>query len=284
MKEKWLIVISFFVMTSLMTVLPCLGKNYDVWNDETYDFRSIRQIYVSEINTDPIALESSIKEYRLKAYFFEKVKTLKDWTIITPPLSPPAAALPREAPLPQPSSAAVSGATSSNPGDAVAATAELAPSAEEIASDDSVDSAPPNPLSNQPQPPEPIKIIPDDVISSDADILVTAQILAYQVGTGVIPAHTEWKSYRFRDVYYDRHGHPRWATRHVMYPLYVPSTYIPVSSVGVQFCVYDTRTGRLISISEDIRTRNASDDVYGIYKRIVNKFFKNLKKQLVKTT
>ena len=62
--------------------------------------------------------------------------------------------------------------------------------------------------------------------------------------------------------------------------MYVPDAYIPMATVQVRFAVYDVKTGKLISYSEDARTRGSSDDLRGVYQRIINRFFKNLKKEI----
>lgn len=71
----------------------------------------------------------------------------------------------------------------------------------------------------------------------------------------MIPAHMEWESYMIRDVAYDRRGRPHWFSRRISYPVYVPNTYVPLATVSVQFIVYDVKTGKAVSMSEDNRTR-----------------------------
>lgn len=281
MNSKWTVLICT-VLLSFAAATPGLGKDYDSWKDESYDFRKVEQIYIDEIHTEPAGLHG-LREYRLKAYFFDKSADLEDWTVMMPPLQPHAAYggenISSSSP-PRISSASVKGVTSSSPGDAVPDDGE-APAEEQPASPDAVpDMLSDGALPDQPLPPEGFAAIPDEALASGADIYVTAQILAYQVGRGIIPAHTEWNSYWYHDRYYDHRGRPRWFARRVVFPVYVPDTYVPVASVGVQFCVYDVPTGRLVAMSEDIRTRGSSSDIYGVYKRIINRFYKNLKKDL----
>lgn len=258
------------------------AKDYDLWNDETYDFHAVRRIYVEELDTSQAELPNEIKAYRLRQYFYEKARDLKDWAVVTPPLSPPADSLVpsgTEA-LAEPSSAEAHGVTSAVPSDSISPvspsdTAELPPAADTVLPEEQKT----GPAAPKDVPP-PLASIPEAASQSGADLYVTARLQTYRVGTGVIPAHVRWNYYTVRDAYYDSRGRRHWFSRRVAYPVYVPPTYVPVASVSVLFRVYDVKTGKAVSVSEDRRSRGSSSDMYGVYKRIVDRFFKNLKKEL----
>lgn len=257
------------------------AKDYDLWNDETYDFHAVRRIYVEELDTAQVELPNEIKAYRLRQYFYEKAQDLEDWDISSPPLSPPADSLApsvKDA-LPEPSSAEARGVTSAVPSDSVSPVS-LTNTAEPPADTDAVIAAEQETGPSAPKDVPPPASIPEAASQSGADLYVTAQLMTYRIGTGVIPAHVSWNYYTVRDAYYDSRGRRHWFSRRVAYPVYVPPTYVPVASVGVLFRVYDVKTGKAVSVSEDRRSRGSSGDVYGVYKRIVDRFFKNLKKEL----
>ena len=223
-----------------------------------------------------------MKARRLKEYFFEQAEELDDWTVVMPPLPPPVPPSPLAAP-PEPAE---------QPKQTEASSAEL----HHVSSSDPAAGLPDSPPAavseTEPTPPAPAPVAaelaeppqaPTDAIpleAADSDLYVKATVTTYYVGTGLIPAHMEWESYMIRDVAYDRRGRPHWFSRRISYPVYVPNTYVPLATVGVQFIVYDVKTGKAVSMSEDNRTRGSSQDLYGVYKRIVDRFYKNLKKDL----
>lgn len=119
-------------------------------------------------------------------------------------------------------------------------------------------------------------IIPQSAIAANADLYVTAKVLTYKTTTYLVPAHTEWRNREVTDYYYDKYGRSHSHTHRVDYPEYIPDTYFPRAIVRVHFHMYDTKTGKLVAAIEDNRIRDKSDDATGIYKRIVDRFFKNL--------
>lgn len=267
------------LLTVCLIPLAVYAENYDTWSDSTYDFSSVHTLYIDTLDTSSLQTDTPLKVYRLKKDFQKKAAALKGAAVVMPALEPPAPAavcqeaVKKEKPISQ--SVEIKHAVTSDP--AADISSDTAPSTKPSVS---VATTTTTAVSlTQLQPPAPI-IIPQEAIDARADAYVTAQLLAYQVSTGLIPAHTEWDSYSVRDVYYDRDGHPHWFYHDVSYPVYVPDAYIPMATVQVRFAVYDVKTGKLISYSEDARTRGSSDDLRGVYQRIIDRFFKNLKKEI----
>ena len=265
------------VATALLCALPFIshGADYALWNDEAYDFTKVRTIYVDEMATTTAGIHSPAREQVIKNDFAKKAAELKWKTtkfIVPPPAVPTATeepVLPADT-TPQQPSVERKNVTTADPGANVIATAPI----------------PTPPLPGPGITDTAAMVRPDTVTvpqaakAADADLYVSAQVLAYGIGTGLIPAHTEWNSYQVRDVYYDRDGHAHWFIRNVSYPVYVPDRYVPIASVGVRFTVVDVKTGAVVSLSEDTRDRGSSDDTRGVYNRIIDRFFKNLKKEV----
>jgi hypothetical protein len=251
------------------------AEDYTLWNDPDYSFHTVKKIYLSEIDTSPAGIQSPVKEHQLKEDFYEKADKIETAQLQKDPIAPPEpSALPTETESRSP---------------AVSALHTSAERTQVVTSDPAgmqEDTDIP-PIADMPDlskqtaaPAAALTALPAKVRNSQSDLYVTAQVLLYRSGTGLIPAHTDWKSYQVHDVYYDRDGHPRFFTRTVNYPVYVPDTYVPTAAVAVRFYVYDVKTGRVVSSSEDDRLRSASSDLRGVYNRIIDRFFKNLKKQI----
>lgn len=265
--------------------VPVQAEDYEHWSDAAYEFHNVRRIYIDELQTPPAAISSTMKARRLKEYFFEQAKELDDWTVVMPTLPPPVppsplAAPPEPAELPKQTEASSAELRHVSSSDPAAGLPDVPPAA--VPDDEPTPSAPAPVAAELAKPAEPPQS-PTDAIpleAADSDLYVKATVTTYYVGTGLIPAHMEWESYMIRDVAYDRRGRPHWFSRRISYPVYVPNTYVPLATVGVQFIVYDVKTGKAVSMSEDNRTRGSSQDLYGVYKRIVDRFYKNLKKDL----
>lgn len=254
------------------------GEDYALWNDPAYDFTKVRTIYVDELNTAPAAIHSPAKEQLLKEDFVKKASTEK-WkqTKFIPAI--PALPLSNEKSKPATVTTEAPGqhatverknVTTADPGAGLNSTEPVTPPL-------------PAPEAMEPVTPSPVDkhiTVPSAAKEAEADLYVKGDVLSYGIGTGLIPAHTEWNTYQVSDVYYDRDGHPHWYTRNISYPVYVPDRYVPIASVSVRFTVVDVKTGNVVSVSEDTRDRGSSDDTRGVYNRIIDRFFKNLKKQV----
>ena len=113
-----------------------------------------------------------------------------------------------------------------------------------------------------------------------ADVYIKARLLQYRQDSSFVAAHTEWRSQWIDHVVYDRDGRPYTVSQEITVPEYVPDTYIPNTTVTLRFDVYDTKTGSVVFSREETRTRYSSDDTMGVYKRIVDAFFKTLKEKM----
>lgn len=255
------------------------GEDYALWNDNAYDFTKVRTIYVDELNTAPAAIHSPAKEQLMKEDFAKKATTekWKQTKFIVAPVALPMqddqttpATETQPTPAGQHATVKRKNVTTADPGAGIASTEPAtpplpAPEATEVL----------------PAPTKDMHIaVPDAAKAAEADLYIKGDVLSYGVGTGLIPAHTEWNTYQISDVYYDRDGHPHWYTRNISYPIYVPARYVPIASVAVRFTVVDVQTGNVVSVSEDTRDRGSSSDTRGVYNRIIDRFFKNLKKQV----
>lgn len=265
---------------------PAQAEDYEHWSDSAYEFHNVHRIYIDELQTPPAVISSTMKAHRLKEYFFEQSDELNDWSLVLPSLPSPVPPSSLEVPQqsaekpkqPETSSAELRHVVSSDP----AAGLTNMP-ASSVSDNEKTPDVPAPAVKQQAEPPQASERAipaPIPIEASDSDIYIRAAVTAYDIGTGLIPAHIEWESHVVRDVAYDRRGRPHWFSRHISYPIYVPNTYVPMATVGVQFIVYDVKTGKAVSMSEDNRTRSSSKDLYGVYKRIIDRFYKNLKKEL----
>lgn len=113
-----------------------------------------------------------------------------------------------------------------------------------------------------------------------ADVYIKARLMQYSQDSSFVAAHTEWRSQWIDRVIYDRDGRPYTVSQEITVPEYVPDTYIPNTTVTLRFDVYDSKTGNVVFSREETRTRYSSDDTMGVYKRIVDAFFKTLKEKM----
>lgn len=266
-------------LTLLLSLSPIRAEDYETWHDPTYDFHHVRHLYIDTLDVPPSAASHAMKVHTLNAYLLEQSKELEGWTVTLPDLPPPVPNISRHAAETQSisqqqtaSSAERQHVSSSDP--AAGLPDSPAPSAQESVQPSS-EAGLTTPALPQNQPEDQL---PAEALS--ADVYIKATLLAYTTRAELVPAHTEWNIDTVRDVVYDRRGNPHWISRDIRYPVYVPDTYIPIATVGVQFIIYDVKTGKAVFMSEDMRSRSSSDDLYGIYKRIVDRFYKNLKKDL----
>jgi len=115
---------------------------------------------------------------------------------------------------------------------------------------------------------------------SAADVYIKARLMQYNQDSSFVAAHTEWRSQWIDRVVYDRDGRPYTVSQEITVPEYVPDTYIPNTTVTLRFDMYDAKTGSVVFSREETRTRYSSDDTMGVYKRIVDAFFKTLKEKM----
>lgn len=124
--------------------------------------------------------------------------------------------------------------------------------------------------------------IPQGAVDAKADIYILAKMTQCDVDSYLVPAHTEWKSRQVEENYVDKDGKLHSFYRTENYPEYVPDHDVPYVTVGVQFQWFDTKTGKLVASSEDVRRRNSESNPSSVYNRIIDRFYKNMKDTLAK--
>lgn len=87
----------------------------------------------------------------------------------------------------------------------------------------------------------------------------------------MVPAHTEWKSRQVEENHVDKDGKLHSFYRTENYPEYVSDHDVPYVTVGVQFQWFDTKTGKLVASSEDVRRRNSESNPPSVYNCIIEK-------------
>ena len=177
------------------------GEDYALWNDNAYDFTKVRTIYVDELNTAPAAIHSPAKEQLMKEDFAKKATTekWKQTKFIVAPVALPMqddqttpATETQPTPAGQHATVERKNVTTADPGAGIASTEPAtpplpAPEATEVL----------------PAPTKDTHIaVPDAAKAAEADLYIKGDVLSYGVGTGLIPAHTEWNTYQVSDVYY----------------------------------------------------------------------------------
>lgn len=113
--------------------------------------------------------------------------------------------------------------------------------------------------------------IPQGAVDAKADIYILAKMTQCDVDSYLVPAHTEWKSRQVEENYVDKDGKLHSFYRTENYPEYVPDHDVPYVTVGVQFQWFDTKTGKLVASSEDVRRRNSENNPSSVYNCIIEK-------------
>ena len=124
--------------------------------------------------------------------------------------------------------------------------------------------------------------IPQAAIDAKADIYILAELEQCDVDSYLVPAHMEWKSRQVEENYVDKDGQLHSFYRTENYPEYVPDRDVPYVTVGVRFQWFDTKTGKLVASSEDVRRRDSENNPSSVYNRIIDRFYKNMKDTLEK--
>lgn len=218
-----------------LVAFPVHGE-YTSWADTTYDFHKAKVVYIGEMDTSEVSIESAAKERQLKEELVKRAATVKGLTVIA------------EGPK---------GKVAKVPGQVQKVSEEL----EETE--------------------EPTEVsIPQEALDQRADIYIRPALTTYHVDSYLEPAHTEWRSREVKESWKDKDGKWHEYYRTESYPVFIPDTYVPFAEVTVTFEWYDTKTGALVASSEDERTRNAENNPTGVYQRIIDRFLKNIKKQI----
>ena len=119
-----------------------------------------------------------------------------------------------------------------------------------------------------------------EALNNGSDLFIVARLNKYKIGKKLIPAHTEWKEKEETRWVRDDRGREHEETVKIEYPAEIPDTYEPNSTVELLFNVYNPKTGKDVFSRQEIRVRQDSDDIEGVYKRIVDAFYGTMKSLL----
>ncbi len=241
MLNKWRIGLLVLSFT-VFSSLPA-GARYAAWQDPEYDFTSVKTVYLEHFDFSMVKLRSFDGSQAMETYWRKKGEAFSKVTILQPPMEVPRALLP--------------GQGVENAGEQNKETTTLPKTAAKR---------------------DPLLQIPAQ--AAQAELYLTARLDTLGRDSVLVPAHTEWRTTEVEDGYFDAKGHYHSLYHTITYPEYVPSYYVPYITVGAVFNAYDTKTGKLVLSSEDIRTRGDETHSIDIYKRIVDRFFKNFKTTL----
>lgn len=233
---------------SLLSALFLLGSGqfalgeFISWQDKAYDFSRVKTVYVAALDAHEAKLDDALKEKLLSEEFRKKLSTVSKFSYIM----------------------------EEDAGD------------EEIVSPDSAKEETEKSDENaamvvkaKTEKPKVSKA----AVASGADVLLRPILRTYKVTQELQPAHTEWRTHQVDRSWKDKDGNWHKEYQTVSYPVHVPDTYVDHAYISCAFEWYDIGTGKLIAGSEDSRDRRFEDNPIDMYRRIVERFVKNLKKQ-----
>ncbi|MFA6850642.1 MAG: hypothetical protein WCS30_09850 [Selenomonadaceae bacterium] len=117
-------------------------------------------------------------------------------------------------------------------------------------------------------------------MSHFVDIYVETHLLSYKIGSYIVPAHTTWQNQTTTDHYTDSNGRTRDITHTYTIPVYVPDATVTTAVVRLRFDVFNAKTNKVIFSREEERVRDNSDDPYGVFSRMTDSFFSDLKNKM----
>ncbi len=233
---------------SLLSALFLLGSGqmalgeFISWQDKAYDFSRVKTVYVAALDAHEAKLDDALKEKLLSEEFRKKLSAVSKFSYIM----------------------------EEDAGD------------EEIVSPDSAKEETEKSDENaamvvkaKTEKPKVSKA----AVASGADVLLRPILRTYKVTQELQPAHTEWRTHQVDRSWKDKDGNWHKEYQTVSYPVHVPDTYVDHAYISCAFEWYDIGTGKLIAGSEDSRDRRFEDNPIDMYRRIVERFVKNLKKQ-----
>ena len=245
------------VLASILTVAGASGAlaEYTSWQDTDYDFSQVKTVYLSDMDMSGYRLQSGTKAQKMLQDYRKKARKAKGVEVVLAPDPQFRALLPGEGEtkgnLP---AAGKNGETREQKKDCQSAAGKERKAV----------------------------AIPQEALEAGAQLYILATLENCQVDSYRVPAHTEWKTREIDDSYRDDKGNWHTFYRTVTYPEYIPDYYVPYASVSIQFLWFDTKTGKLVASSEDARVRDSENDPLGVYDRIIDRFFKNLKETVKK--
>lgn len=245
------------VLASILTVAGASGAlaEYTSWQDTDYDFSQVKTVYLSDMDMSGYRLQSGTKAQKMLQEYRKKAGKVKSPKVVMAPAVQVRALLPGE----------------------------------EVKKDSRPATDKSGEAGNQKENTQPAVreerkavTIPQEALEAGAQLYILATLENCQVDSYRVPAHTEWKTREIDDSYRDDKGNWHTFYRTVTYPEYIPDYYVPYASVSIQFLWFDTKTGKLVASSEDARVRDSEIDPLGVYDRIIDRFFKNLKETVKK--
>lgn len=73
----------FTLLTALFLLIPAAARaDYTEWKDSAYPFRSVKTIYIDEMDTEGLEGLSISEEWKLKDTFYKKISKINDLTIL----------------------------------------------------------------------------------------------------------------------------------------------------------------------------------------------------------
>ncbi len=241
-----------------------VGAEFVSWQDKNYDFSRVKTVYVAATDARPAEIYDPLKEKILGEELNNKLASVKSLSFIfeeipiedeEPDFEPGLPTAPKEEASP----------------------VRDADVTEESAAKETVSATPAPEKSTK-------KKIPQEAVASGADVYLRPVIRIYEVTEELIPAHTEWRTRQIDRSWKDKDGNWHKDYQTITYPVHVPDMYIDHAYISCEFEMYDIKTGKLIAGSEDSRDRSGEDNPLDMYRRIVERFVKNLKKWGVKNS
>jgi hypothetical protein len=128
--------------------------------------------------------------------------------------------------------------------------------------------------------PEKAAMLFTENLSHFVDIYIETHLLSYKIGSYIVPAHTTWENQTATDHYTDSDGRTRDITHTYTIPVYVPDATVTTAIVRLRFDVINAKTNKVIFSREEERVRDNSDDPYGVFSRMTDSFFSDLKNKM----
>lgn len=246
------------VLAGILTMTGASGAlaEYTSWQDTDYDFSQVKTVYLSDMDMRGYRLQSGTKAQKMFQDYRKKARKAKGVKVVLAPKTQFRALLPGEG-EPQAATTGTDQETTAAPGKNGGPLALEKENRKAVA-------------------------IPQEALDAGAQLYILATLDNCQVDSYLVPAHTEWRTKEIDDSYRDDQGNWHTYYRTVTYPEYIPDYYVPYASVTVRFLWFDTKTGKLVASSEDDRVRDSENDPLGVYNRIIDRFFKNLKETVKK--
>lgn len=246
------------VLGGILTMAGASGAlaEYTSWQDTDYDFSQVKTVYLSDMDMSGYHLQSGTKAQKMLQDYRKKAGKAKGVKVVLAPEIQFRALLPGEGEEKEP---LVSAGKTEKSGEKDGKSQVQTTDGERRA-----------------------VAIPQAAMDAGAQLYILAALDNCQVDSYLVPAHTEWKTREIDDSYRDDKGNWHTYYRTVTYPEYIPDYYVPYASVTVRFLWFDTRTGKLVASSEDARVRDSENDPLGVYNRIIDRFFKNLRETVKK--